>query len=387
MEAKQEKYLTRPFVILCVLNFLIYCIFYLQMMVAASYTMDVLKGEPWVAGTAAGIFLLSALVARLFTGRYIEQMGKRRLMQWGTVFFLLVIPLYYFVDSAGFFIGLRLLHGLGMGVSTSAISTIVVNLLPKSRQGEGLSIYSLSAILAMGVGPMIGMFLYTRFGFVIILHLCLALGIASAVGVFTADVPDLPVDKDKLKDFGHGLAGLFEKSALPISFVSTMMFFAYSSLTSFMASYVKTIGLAQAGGFFFLVYAIFIIFSRPPMGRLFDRKGNKVILPTFISFALGMLLVSQARSSWMLLLAAAFIGFGFGNVNSLGRAIAVHGLPHHKLGIASSTYLAVSEIGTGLGPSVLGFLLPVLGFRGMYGFLAVEVLAGMALYLKKYGRN
>lgn len=384
-QKNEETYLTRPFIVLSLLNFLLYCIFYLQMMVAASYTMDVLKGAPWVAGTAAGIFLLSAMVARLFTGRYIEQIGKVRLMRWGTLFFLIIIPLYYFVNNAPFFIGLRLLHGLGLGVATSAIATIVVNIIPESRQGEGMSLYSLSAILAMGVGPMIGMFLYNHFGFRMILHLCMALGILSGIGVCTADVPDLPVAKEKLKDFGHGFASFFEKSALPISFISMMMFLAYSSLSSFMVSYVREIGLVQAGSFFFLVYSILIVISRPPIGRLFDRKGQKVILPAFVSFAIGLFMVSRAHSGWQLLLAAAFIGVGFGNLNSLCRTISVHGLPAHKLGLASSTCLAISELGTGFGPFVLGLLLPALGYRGIYAFLALEVLAGMAVYLKWYG--
>ena len=385
VQRKEETYLTRPFLVLSALNFLLYCIFYLQMMVAASYTMDVLKGAPWVAGTAAGIFLLSAMVARLYTGRYIEQVGKVKLMRRGTLFYLLVLPLYYFVDNAPFFIGLRLLHGIGLGIATSAIATIVVNVIPESRQGEGMSFYSLSAILAMGVGPMIGMFMYSRFGFRAILHLCLVLGVLSGIGVLTADVPDMPVAKEKLMDFGHGFASFFEKSALPISFVSMMMFFAYSSLSSYMVSYVREIQLVQAGSFFFLVYAILIVVSRPPMGRLFDKKGNKVILPAFVSFSFGMFLVSQARSSWVLLLAAAFIGFGFGNLNSLCRTIAVHGLPAHKLGLASSTCLAISELGTGFGPFILGILLPILGYRGIYAFLALEVLAGMGIYIKQYG--
>ena len=355
------------------------------MMVVTSFTMDVLKGAPWVAGVAAGIFLLSAMVARLFTGRYIEQIGKVRLLRWGTIFYLAVLPLYYLVDNAPFFIGLRLLHGIGLGIATSAIATIVVNVVPKSRLGEAMSFYSLSAILAMGIGPMIGMVVYSRFGFRMILHLCLIFGALSGIGVFTANVPDLPVAKEKLKDFGHGFASFFEKSALPISFVSLMMFFGYSSLTSFMAPYVRTIGLVRAGGIFFLVYAVLIVVSRPPMGRLFDKKGNKVILPAFVSFALGLLLVSLATSGWQLLCAAAFVGFGFGNLNTLCRTIAVKGLPAHKLGIASSTCLAISELGTGFGPFVLGMLLPVMGYRGIYGFMAVEILLGMGIYIKRYG--
>lgn len=386
-EKGRPSYMTRPFMALSALNFLLYGIFYLQMMVAAAYTMDILGGVPWLAGIAAGCFLLSAMVARLFTGRYIEQLGKKRMMVWGSLFYILVVPLYYFVTNAPFFITLRLLHGLGLGVSTSAIATIVVNLLPPERQGEGLSFFSLSTTLAMAVGPMLGMYLYANYSFQMILHACMILGVLSAVVLLTAKIPDLTVDPSKLKDFGKGISGLFEKSALPISYISILMYFAYSGLSSFLASYVKVIHLVHAGSLFFLVYSILIIVSRPPMGRLYDRKGAYVIIPTFLVFSLGMLLLSQARWEWMLLLSAVFIGFGFGNFSTLGRAIAVRGLPPHKLGIASSTYIAVSELGTGFGPFILGLLIPLTSFRGVYVFLALDILAALGLYLKWYGRK
>ena len=298
-EKGRPSYMTRPFMALSALNFLLYGIFYLQMMVAAAYTMDILGGAPWLAGIAAGCFLLSAMVARLFTGRYIEQLGKKRMMVWGSLFYILVVPLYYFVTNAPFFITLRLLHGLGLGVTTSAIATIVVNLLPPERQGEGLSFFSLSTTLAMAVGPMLGMYLYANYSFQMILHACMILGVLSAVVLLTAKIPDLTVDPSKLKDFGKGISGLFEKSALPISYISILMYFAYSGLSSFLASYVKVIHLVHAGSLFFLVYSILIIVSRPPMGRLYDRKGAYVIIPTFLVFSLGMLLLSQARWEWM----------------------------------------------------------------------------------------
>ena len=164
-EKGRPSYMTRPFMALSALNFLLYGIFYLQMMVAAAYTMDILGGAPWLAGIAAGCFLLSAMVARLFTGRYIEQLGKKRMMVWGSLFYILVVPLYYFVTNAPFLLPCGCCTWPGAGVSTSAIATIVVNLLPPERQGEGLSFFSLSTTLAMAVGPMLGMYLYANYSF------------------------------------------------------------------------------------------------------------------------------------------------------------------------------------------------------------------------------
>jgi MFS family permease len=384
-QPKQEPYLTRPFIVLSFINFLVYSIFYLLMTVVASYSMDVLHSQPWVAGLAAGCFLLAALMGRLLTGRYIEAWGKRRMVMVGTVFYVLMMPLYYFAHQASFLVALRLLHGIGLGISTAALTTIVVNILPRGRQGEGLSTYTLSAMLAMAVGPMIGIFLYHSYGFRAILNVCMVQCVLILISLAVSSIPDLPVDPEKLKEFGSGFSGLFEKSALPLSFVGTLMYLSYSGLTGFIAPYARNLNLTRAGGLFFVVYSVVIILSRPPMGRLYDHKGKRVIIPTYFIFAIGLFLLSAAQLEWHFLVAAVLIGFGFGNFNTLARAIIVKPLPSHKLGIATSTYLAISEIGSGFGPFLQGLFLPMLGYRRLYFSLGIIVLIAFMVYRHFYG--
>lgn len=64
----------------------------------------------------------------------------------------------------------------------------------------------------------------------------------------------------------------------------------------------------DAAGFFFIVYAVVVLASRPTVGRMFDKKGENVIMyPVILMFAIGMFLFSQSYYSVVLLLAAAFI--------------------------------------------------------------------------------
>jgi MFS family permease len=80
----------------------------------------------------------------------------------------------------------------------------------------------------------------------------------------------------------------------------------------------------DAAGFFYIVYAIVVLAARPLIGRLFDSKGENLIMySAILSFAIGMVVFSNARFGWMLLTSAALIGFGFGAVQTGGQAIAV----------------------------------------------------------------
>ncbi len=196
---------------------------------------------------------------------------------------------------------------------------------------------------------------------------------------------DLTTDQlEKMKRFT--LNNLCEFKVLLIAVIGALVFFSYSS--SFLSSYVSEINLINAGSFFFIVYSVAILISRPLTGCWFDSKGeNFVMYPSFLMFAIGMIILSQAHHSIILLLAAIFLGFGFGTFSSCVQAIAIKLVPNHRMGLATSTFLAISEMGIGIGPFFLGFLIPVVGFRGMYISMAIVVILAMFLYYFLNGRK
>ena len=185
----------------------------------------------------------------------------------------------------------------------------------------------------------------------------------------------------KLKDF-------FEIKAVPISIIIAIMGFAYSGILSFMTSYAKEIDLTETASFFFIVYAVFILVSRPFTGRLLDQKGdNIVIYPALLLFMIGLVIFSQAHHGFTLLLAGALIGLGFGTLSSCCQAIALKESPQHRVALATSTYFVFMDSGVGIGPFLLGFIIPIVGFRGLYLTLAVVVFASIFLYYVLHGRK
>ena len=164
--------------------------------------------------------------------------------------------------------------------------------------------------------------------------------------------------------------------------------FSYSGVLTFMSLYAKQIHLMEASKYFFLAYAIVVLFSRPISGRLYDVKGaNYVVYPCLFIYASGMLLFSLATNGIGLLLAGAIFALGYGNFLSCAQAISIKDVPADRLGLAIATYFVFVDLGFGIGPFLLGFLVPFTGYRGLYLLMTILIIATIPLYFYLHGKK
>ncbi len=187
---------------------------------------------------------------------------------------------------------------------------------------------------------------------------------------------------------GFKLSNFIEMRAVPIAFVALVIGFAYSGVMSFMTFYAKELNLVTAGSYFFIVYAIVILATRPFTGKLLDSRGaNIIIYPCLVLFAIGMYAFSSATSTGVFLIAAAFIGIGYGNFNSVAQAIAIKVTPNERLGLATSTYFILYDLGLGIGPYFLGFFVPTMGYSAIFLAMVAVIIISIVLYYFLYGKD
>jgi MFS family permease len=89
----------------------------------------------------------------------------------------------------------------------------------------------------------------------------------------------------------------------------------------------------------------------------------------------------------MLLLSAVLVGLGFGAIASSTQTIAVKATPLDRLGLANSTYYILCDVGMGIGPLAVGFIIPYTGYRGMYTIVSAIALACNLLYYLLHGKK
>lgn len=387
----KEKLWTTTFVVNMLLNFIFYLVFYLPTVVIGTMAMERYHASASIAGILSGIFIVGGFIARLWAGNNMKRLGAKKLLYIGTLIYFLLTFAYFFVHSVVLLLILRLVHGLGFGIAATASGTLAGAIVPSSRRGEGIGYYALSVTLSSAVGPFLSMFLYRTSGFYSLIWLSALLLFIALVGIFFIHVEKTTDSSNSVDNKVHkkfAWSNYFEKEALPISLIAFLIGISYSSILSFMDAYARNIHLSEAASFFFLVYAITVLLSRPITGRVFDGFGdNFVMYPTYLFFALGLLLIVFAHSGWMLLLAAIFIGLGYGSFSPFGQAIAIRNSEAHRLGITTSTFFGFMDMGVGFGPFILGMFMPLLGYRNLYFASAILALLIAVIYHFVHGRH
>lgn len=386
----RERLWTKAFVTVSVINFIISLILFLLIVTIASYAVDKFHASTSIAGLVSSIFIIGALIGRLGTGRIIEDIGSKRVLIVGTMFFIITSALYFTAINLPLSIIIRLLHGIAYGVASTTTGTMVAKIIPHNRRGEGIGYYSMSVILASALGPFVGIFLIQHVDFKVIFIVTLILAVISFAISFVVREPIYKSPKqDQIKTVkSFQISNFLEFKAIPISIIVLIVGLSWSVVLTFISLYTKQIHLEEAASFFFLVYAITILLSRPFSGRLFDVKGpNFVVYPCLFIFAIGMLLFSQASHGITLSLAAVMLGLGYGNLLSCSQAIAIKAVPPHRLGLATATFFIFVDLGIGVGPYLLGSLVPFTGYRGLYLMTVIVTLASVVLYYFLHGRK
>lgn len=386
---RKVKIWTKDFSFISATMFFVSMTFYLLMTMIPIYSMESFNASQGQAGLAAGIFIIGALVSRPLTGRYMEVIGRRRILLGSLILFFLATLLYFFVYDLNMLLVVRFVHGVIFGVATTAIPTVIMGIIPRERRGEGVGYFTLSGTMASAIGPFLGLVIREQANFTTMFVVCAVFYVISIIVTAFADIPEVVMTKEQLEVVkGFRLQDFFEKTAMPVSIVMLFVGMAYASILAFINSYALSLSLLDAAAFFFVIYSAFIIISRLFTGRLLDNRGDNIVMyPALLSFALSLVLISKAGDSFTFLLAGAFAGLGFGTIMSCAQVIAANNSPQHRMGIATSTFFFCADLGVGAGSFFAGEIVSMTGFRDMYMVMAIIVALSILLYYILHGRK
>ena len=386
---------TRNFVLVSSINFQLVLIFYLLVVVIVGYAVAELGATTAQAGLVSGLFIVGTLVGRLLVGQFLEHFGRKTTLVAGLIGFLIFSFMYFIHFDVGMLLLVRFMHGFMMGIASSVLGTIIAQILPPARRGEGIGYYSMSSTLGTAIGPFLAIWMMLHIGYNAIFIVSSIIAVSCLIVALLIQIPNLPqteaapIKENAVQRTKTSLMSRFiEPNALPISIIMLLASICYSGVLSFINFYAKEIDLVETASFFFLTYAIAILISRPITGPLMDRKGANIIMyPAFVLMGIALILLSTANSAWWLLLCAALLGFGYGNIQSVCQTIAVKSTSIERMGFATSTFFIFLDAGLGFGPYFIGKSLDYIGYSELYLYSAFAAFACIAVYFLLHGRH
>ena len=389
---QQPKLWSRSLIVLMGINFCSALSFYLVMVKITQFAIDTYAVSSSVAGLTISVYVISALFSRMFFGGKIDEWGVKRSILIGSAVNAVAMALYLVPMGFVPLMLVRVIHGFGFAVMSGAAASGAALVLPPERYGEGIGYFSMMQALATGIGPFVAILLTSTFGgYTHMFAFAAAVALLALVSVPLLKIPSAAKPAKHIDGARqvrhHGIGSLIQLSVVPIASVLFLVYIGYAGILSFMAAYATERGLDAAAGLYFVVYALVVLVSRPPVGRRVDRLGeNSTIYACLASLVVGFVILAFAVNGAMLLVSAAFVGFGIGATQSIVQAVIARDAPPAELGRANSTFFMSMDLGSGIGPVVIGAIIPVIGYSASYLVLAAVAACAIGVYHLVHGR-
>lgn len=378
---------TKRFISLFFTNLSIFLVFYSLITTLPLYASGILDRTDDEAGLLVTAFLVSAILMRPFSGKLLDLYGKKRLLLISLLIYLACTILYVVFKEFTVLLGLRFFQGIWFSIATTAAGALAADIIPAKRKGTGLGYFTMSTNLAIVIGPFIGLLViqYASFdALFIVLAVVVAIG---SVLALTLNTKDLTQPKQQQK-FRLTFNDLFEKKALPLAIVAAVIAFAYSSILSFLSLYAEQQDLLSAASYFYAVLAVAMIGVRPFTGRIYDTYGAKyVIIPSFMLFAIGLVLLGNADNPALLLTSAIFLGMGYGTLTTSFQSLCVQATAPERTSYATATYFTLFDLGIAVGSYVLGIVAVSIGYSAIYMVSAALMLGMLLIYSLIFARS
>ena len=388
-EVTQDRLFTRDYIFVCIAAFMMSFSFFILVPTLPMYLKDTFGISPALVGVVLSCYVIAVLSIRPMTGFIADTLPRKRVYIVSYAIFVTSFLGYFFITKTlALFILLRVLHGFSFGMLTTAGNTLVIDVMPSSRRGEGLGYYGVTNNLAMAFGPMVGLFVISSGNYTLLFLTSLITGIIGLVLGALVRAPRKILEKTEFK---LSADRFFLKEGIRACFAFFLLAIPYGMTTSYMALYASASGITHNAGLFFTVMAAGLITSRLNSGKRVDRGFVTETIIVGICIALvggfGEAILSSV-SAWNIaagyatyFLTAFLFGYGYGTMFPAYNTLFINLAPNSRRATANATYLTGWDVGIGSG-MLLGGYISEYGY--LYCYMLGAVLIFVALLFFKY---
>ena len=385
----KDRLWTRDYIFVCISAFMMSFSFFILVPTLPLYLKDTFGISQALVGVVLSCYVIAVLSVRPLAGFVADTLPRKSVYLVSYALFVSSFLGYFFItQTLALFILLRIFHGFSFGMLTTAGNTLVIDVMPSSRRGEGLGYYGVTNNLAMAFGPMAGLFVITSGNYTLLFLTSLITG---SVGLILASLVRAPRKILEKTEFKLSADRFFLKEGLRACFAFFLLAMPYGMTTSYMALYAREVGITHNAGLFFTVMAAGLISSRLHSGKRVDKGfvTETIRLGICIAFigAVGEALLSSV-ASWSIsaayvtyFLTAFLFGYGYGTMFPAYNTLFINLAPNSRRATANATYLTGWDVGIG-GGMLVGGMISESGYLYCYVLGAVFVVIALLFFVR-----
>lgn len=364
-------------------------------------------------------YLVALTTFLLVFGRIGDIRGRRILLLTGVLVFTFASVISGLSISLYQLIFARLVQGIGTSMMSGNSMAFLTSVLPSSERGKAIGIVTGATYAGLSLGPVIGGFLISQFGWRSIFYINVPIGLVAAYLCYFKTYETQCFDKKSSFD-ALGAASLttsifsilasitlsqagflsseYLSSLVTLGVLSFLLFcytekelsaqplidmrlfaenrmFALSNVTAFL-NYLSSFGIGfllslylqavlrldpNQAGLIMLSQPILMTAVSPLSGRLSDRIQPKVLVSIGLAImSICMLVLSSVTadtSPYALVLILATLGLGYGLFSSPNTSAVMGSVSKGSLGVGSSTLSTMRFLGQSLSMVLVAFIL------------------------------
>ena len=361
----KDRLFTRDYIFVCISAFMMSFSFFILVPTLPLYLKDTFDISPAMVGVVLSCYVVAVLSVRPMAGFVADTLPRKSVYVVAYTLFVASFTGYFFItQSLALFILLRVFHGFSFGMLTTAANTLVIDIMPSSRRGEGLGYYGVTNNLAMVFGPMVGLFVISSGNYTLLFLTSLVMGIIGLLLGISARVPRRELQPNK--EFSLSADRFFLKEGVRACIAFFLLAVPYGMTTSYMALYAAQSGITHNAGLFFTVMAAGLIASRLHSGKRVDQGyiTQTILLGIAIAFlgGVGEALLSTVSglsitAGYITYFGTAFLfGYGYGTMFPAYNTLFINLAPNSRRATANATYLTGWDVGIGGGMLLGGYI-------------------------------
>ncbi len=179
-------------------------------------------------GLVVAAFPITGILIRPFAGYIIDNYHRSMVFLLSLSLVALLFGAYPLVTGVVAMFLLRLLHGVGWGISTSSIPALVADAVPAARLGQAMGIFALGTPIGMTLGAMFGLAILERLGPVSMFLSIFAICLLSLLIAFFGRTPSTKFTRTRF-----ALTNVLHGKATPLSFCMFLVMVPYGAIITF----------------------------------------------------------------------------------------------------------------------------------------------------------